>query len=135
MSQRTATDTNVISALWSGEASSAQCKAGLEDARNRGSVIISAPVYCELHAYPGVTPDLIHSFLYDTGVVSDLLIEEQVWREAASRFARYAIRRRRSGGRSPKRMLIDFVVGAHALLKADCLFTLDRGRYARDFPE
>lgn len=92
-------------------------------------------MYCELHACPGITPQLVRSFLSDTRIVPDFLITEEMWREAASRFARYANRRRRSGGETPKRMLVDFVVGAHALLASDCLLTLDRDRYARDFPE
>ena len=32
-------------------------------------------------------------------------------------------------------MLIDFIVGAHSLLMTDCLLTLDKDRYERDFPE
>lgn len=92
-------------------------------------------MYCELHACPGITPQVVRSFLTDTRIVSDFLITEEMWREAASRFARYANRRRRSGGETPKRMLVDFIVGAHALLASDCLLTLDRDRYARDFPE
>lgn len=131
----TAVDANVISALWTGEVSSAHCMVGLENARQCGTVLICAPVYCELHACPGAAPEMITRFLHDTGIVSDFLLGEKVWREAALRFARYASRRRRSGGQSPKRMLVDFIVGAHALVTADCLFTLDRDRYARDFPE
>jgi predicted nucleic acid-binding protein len=78
---------------------------------------------------------MINRFLHDTGILSDFLLGEEVWREAASRFARYATRRRKSGGQAPKRMLVDFIVGAHALVTADGLFTLDRDRYTRDFPE
>lgn len=78
---------------------------------------------------------MVARFLRDTGIITDFQIGEHVWREAAARFARYANRRRRSGGTSPKRMLVDFVVGAHALLLTDCLLTLDKERYARDFPE
>jgi len=92
-------------------------------------------VYCELHACPGITPEITRSFLQDTGIIADFLISEDVWRQAALRFARYANRRRRSRGESPKRLLVDFIVGAHALLAADCLLTLDKDRYARDFPE
>ena len=36
---------------------------------------------------------------------------------------------------TPKRLLADFVIGAHALYSADRLLTLDEGRYRRDFPE
>ena len=132
---KTAIDANVISALWTGEPSSVHCKEALAAAHREGTLIVSAPVYCELHACPGITAEMVARFLRDTGIITDFQIEEHVWREAAARFARYANRRRRSGGTSPKRMLVDFVVGAHALLLTDCLLTLDKERYARDFPE
>jgi len=32
-------------------------------------------------------------------------------------------------------MLVDFVVAAHALLRADRLMTLDASRYRQDFPK
>ena len=44
------------------------------------------------------------------------LLDAQIWQRAADAFVAYAERRRRSQGGSPKRMLIDFVVAAHALL-------------------
>lgn len=50
-------------------------------------------------------------------------------------FAAYAQCRPASGGGSPKRLLIDFVVAAHALLRADRLTTLDPSRYKLDFPK
>ena len=49
--------------------------------------------------------------------------------------AECAQRRRRSKGVEAKRMLADFIVGAHAMLRADRLFTLDNERYATAFPE
>ena len=117
------------------EPSSPDCKVRLENARRRGTLVICAPVHCELHACPGITPETINNFLHDTAIVADFQVSEEVWQESATRFARYASRRRRSRGTSPKRMLVDFLVGAHALLTANCLLTLDKERYARDFPE
>jgi len=32
-------------------------------------------------------------------------------------------------------LLVDFLIGAHALVQADRLMTLDAKRYQRDFPE
>ena len=65
---------------------------------------------------------------------SGFCTQEPLWREAAGRFAAYARRRRRSGGGQPKRLLVDFLIGAYAFLRADRLLTLDPRRYAEDFP-
>jgi predicted nucleic acid-binding protein len=62
-------------------------------------------------------------------------LSQDIWMEAGRRFAEYSKRRRRSGVGEPKRLLVDFLVGAHALLRADRLYTLDASRYKRDFPE
>jgi predicted nucleic acid-binding protein len=35
----------------------------------------------------------------------------------------------------PRRLLVDFVIGAHALLRADRLLTLDTSLYKQDFPD
>jgi len=73
--------------------------------------------------------------LSETGIIVDFQMSESVWHETAARFGGYAIRRRKSGGGTPKRMLVDFIVGAHAMLMADRFLTLDQGRYIKDFPE
>ena len=56
-------------------------------------------------------------------------------RTAVDTYAAYAQRRRRSKDASPKRLLVDFIVGAHATLKADRLLTLDADRYKLAFPK
>jgi predicted nucleic acid-binding protein len=131
---RTALDTNVLSALWSGEPSTREIESQLFDARNQGGLVICAPVYCELLAHPSATRDFIREFLGETGIVVDFLLDEQVWQRAASAFVAYAERRTRSRGGSAKRMLVDFVVAAHAAIHADRLMTLDASRYKQDFP-
>ena len=134
-SLKTAIDTNVLSALLSGEAASQECKNQLDDAQLRGELVICAPVYAELCAYPGAAKALVLKFLDETGIVLDFQITEAVWHETAMRFENYANRRRKSRGGTPKRMLVDFIVGAHALLTADRFLTLDQHRYVKDFPE
>lgn len=132
---RTALDTNVISALWSGEPAASRVAAQLEQAHAQGGLVISAPVYAELLAHPSAAPHFVDNFLGDTGIAVDFDLDEHVWRQAASSFAAYAQRRRRSQGGSPKRLLVDFIVAAHALLQADRLMTLDARRYKQDFPK
>jgi predicted nucleic acid-binding protein len=132
---RTAIDTNIISALWSTEPLASEASGVLAKARAEGGLVISAPVYAELLAHPRVTERFAEEFLAATGIEVEFELDEEVWREAGRRFARYAARRRRSGGGSAQRLLVDFIVGAHAALCAGRLLTLDAGRYRQDFPE
>lgn len=96
--------------------------------------MISAPVFVELSAIPGLNVQAVRRALAETSITIDFDIEEDVWMLAAASFAAYAIRRRSSGGGSPKRLLPDFVIASHALLKADRLMTRDATRYSLDFP-
>lgn len=97
--------------------------------------MISAPVYSELLAHPNATQDLVVSFLSRTGIDIDFALGEVVWREAGRCFAEYAQRRRSSGSGEAKRLLADFLIGAHAAIRADQLLTLDTARYAMAFPK
>jgi predicted nucleic acid-binding protein len=132
---RTAIDTNILSALLSNEPTAAAIAQQLSVARGDGALLLSPAVYSELLAYPNLTEPFVNHFLEDTGVAVEFLLSEAVWLEAGRRFARYAERRRRSSHGQPKRLLADFVIGAHALLQADRLMTLDPARYKQDFPE
>jgi predicted nucleic acid-binding protein len=132
---RTAIDTNAISALWSVEPLVAEISALLADAHRSGGLIVAAPVYAELLAHPSVTPHRVDEFLASTGVAIDFRMNEDVWRMAGHRFAKYAARRRGARAGQPRRLIADFVIGAHALLLADRLLTLDVSIYAREFPE
>ena len=104
---RTAIDTNVISALWSGEPASQGMAALLGRAQNEGGLVICAPVYVELLAYPKATLSFVQQFLERTHVVTDFLLDEAVWQEAGSAYAAYVQRRRRSKDETPKRLLVD----------------------------
>jgi predicted nucleic acid-binding protein len=132
---RTAIDTNILSALWSGEPLASTVSEVLDQAATDGGLVVCATVYAELLAHPKAKLDFVDDFLLSTGISIDFDLGEQVWREASVRFAKYATRRRVSRGGRAKRLLADFIVGAHALLRADRLLTLDQTCYARDFPE
>lgn len=130
-----AIDTNVISALWSNEPTAQRMAALLQLAHEVGGLVICAPVFAELQAYPGATLPFIERFLSDTDIRVDFTLSEAVWRQASTAFATYAQRRRNAEGGQAKRLLVDFIVGAHALLEADQLLTLDPDRYHKDFPK
>lgn len=132
---RTALDTNVLSSIWSGEPSEQAIRIAIHEAAAVGGLVLCPAVYGELRAYPGVTQEFLDNFLAKTRIVVDSELDSAVWRLAAERFAQYAERRRQSKGGIPKRLLADFIVGAHASLRADRLMTLDRERYEREFSE
>ncbi len=132
---RTSLDTNILSALWSNEPDAPSIAGRLSEAKQSGALLISGVVYAELLAHPKASEVFIDNFIEHTGITVDLRFQDSVWLEAGRRFARYANRRRKAQGESPKRLLADFLVGAHALLQADRLMTLDPGRYKQDFPE
>jgi predicted nucleic acid-binding protein len=132
---RTAIDANIFSAIWSGEPGADLLAAQLGKARTEGALIISPFVFAELLAYPGVDEAYVRRVLDVTRVVVDLRLDEKLWSEAGLRFARYAARRRKSTGESSRRLLADFLIGAHALVQADRLLTLDPKVYQQDFPE
>jgi len=131
---RSAVDTNVLSAIWDQEPNASSLTTLLGEARNAGSVVLCGVVYAETLAHPRATEAFVRQFLMDTGITVDFNLEEQVWLEAGRGYGRYAKRRRSLAKEQPKRMLADFLIGAHAMLTADRLITLDRGRYERDFP-
>lgn len=132
---RTAIDTNAISALWSGSPVVAQVTALLGRLAAEGALVVCAPVYAELVAHPKVTQQFVDQFLVATRVEVDFSLDEAVWRETAQRFAGCARRRRKSAGGEARRLVIDFLIGAHASLNADRLLTFDPHFYAQDFPK
>lgn len=134
---RTALDTNILSTVWSGEPSAAHIAAQLSGARGQGALVVGAPVFAELSAIPaaGANVQLVQKLLEEMTIAIDFDLGEDVWRLASTKFAAYAIRRRQSGGGSPKRLLVDFVIASHAALRADRLMTLDANRYSVDFPQ
>jgi predicted nucleic acid-binding protein len=100
-----------------------------------GVLVVSGCAYAELLAFPGAPEAFIAEFLAGSEVGIDFATDESIWRTAGQRYARYAERRRKSRGGHPKRFLTDFLIGAHALLRCDRLFTLDVERYRTDFPD
>jgi hypothetical protein len=131
----TAIDTNVIIALWDKDPSlSLAAQTALEAAFSRGALVVAAPVFSELMAAPGRTETFLNSFLEDTGVAVDWNLDEDVWSSAGRAFQSYAERRRKQRDSGSRRILADFLIGAHAFTRGYRLLTLDERLYRAAFP-
>ena len=78
---RTALDTNILSALWSGEREAERISIFLGEARSHGGRGICAPLFVELLADPSITQDVVEPFLKETGIVVDFGLDATVWRQ------------------------------------------------------
>ena len=132
---RTAVDTNVMSKMLHGLAMHREAAELMAAAQGSGSLVVCPVVYAELLASPMLEKREVHVFLQGHGIAVDRYLGLEVWEEAGLRFRRFSARRKRSGGDEPRRLLADFVIGAHALLHAERLLTFDVDRYRLDFPE
>src|SRR5229473_4296929 len=131
----TAIDTNVLVALWDAEDSLHRpARAALDKAFNEGTLVISGAVYAELLAAPGRTEAFVDGFCEEMGIGVEWEIRERVWRAAGTAFQGYAARRRKQRDTEARRMLADFVIGAHALVNGYKLLTLDARIYQASFP-
>jgi predicted nucleic acid-binding protein len=131
----TAVDTNVVIALWDRDSAlSLAAQNALDSAFNRGTLVAAAPVFAELIAAPGRTEAFVGSFFEETGIGVDWELPEQVWRLAGRAFQAYAERRRKQRDTGVRRILADFVIGAHALANGCRLLTLDDRLYRSSFP-
>lgn len=131
----TAIDTNVIIALWDRDPGlSLSAQNALDTAFHRGTLVAAAPVFAQLVGAPGRSEAFVDSFFEETGIGVDWELPEQVWRLAGRAFQAYAQRRRKQRDRGPRRILADFVIGAHASANGFRLLTLDEGLYRAAFP-
>ena len=92
---------------------------------NRGTLVAAAPVFAELIAAPGRSEKFVGSFFEETGIGVDWELNEQIWRLAGRAFQAYAERRRKQRDTGARRILADFIIGAHAFANGFRLLTLD----------
>ena len=125
----TALDTNIlIDALTLDSGHHEQSVQWTRTATEAGPVVICDVVLAELA--PTFDSRLVaEQVLARLGVEVSPIDSDVAW-EAGRRWAQY----RRAGG--PRtRILPDFLIGAHALLRADAFLSRDRGFYESYFPE
>ncbi|MGE5324038.1 MAG: type II toxin-antitoxin system VapC family toxin [Actinomycetota bacterium] len=131
----TAVDTNVIVALWNPDPGiSKAAQEALDAELMNGPLVLSAPVFAELMAAPGRSEAFLNKFCGDTGLIIDFHLEEPIWRSAGRAFQTYAGRRRKHRDPGPRRILADFLIGAHAMHRGYALLTLDERLYGAAFP-
>ena len=131
----TAIDTNIIVALWDADSTVAlPARSALDAAFHRGNLTVAAPVFAELIAAPARTENFVNAFFADTGIAIDWELGEAIWRLAGQAFRAYAERRRKHRDPSPRRILADFLIGAHAATHGYRLLTMDVRVYRAAFP-
>jgi predicted nucleic acid-binding protein len=131
----TAIDSNVIVALWNeDETQNLTAKKALGESQMRGRLVICGAVCAELMAAPGRSEAFVDRFCEEAGIVVEWELGEKAWRAAGVAFQSYAARRRKQKSEEPRRILADFMIGAHALVNGYKLLTLDAGIYQASFP-
>jgi predicted nucleic acid-binding protein len=131
----TAIDTNILVVLWDPEDSlNLPVRAALDAALGMGNLIVAGPVYAELLGFPSRSEDFLDYFFKESGMFVDWNLNERIWRVAGRAFQAYAARRKRHRDPGPRRILADFLIGAHAQQNSFRLLTLDDGIYRAAFP-
>jgi predicted nucleic acid-binding protein len=131
----TAIDSNVLIALWNEDDTlNTLARSALDAALGHGGLVIAAPVFAELLAAPQRTEVFLDSFCRETGIRVDWSLNEATWRAAGRAFQEYVARREKQRGSGPRRILADFLIGAHAMQNGFRLLTLDNRLYRAAFP-
>ena len=125
----TAVDTSVLLDVFLADSRHGELSRNrLRTAYDAGAIIVSDIVYAELTpAFPN--REVLDAALRQIGAATSPIDTEIVF-EAGLRWMRY-----RQAGGPRKRILSDFLIGAHAVAVAEAFLTRDQGFYAMYFPE
>jgi predicted nucleic acid-binding protein len=131
-----ALDTNIVLGIFEGEERVARYLARLIDRlAEHGPVIMAPVVYAEMVAAPERLPALIDIFLVQTPVRVEWDLDATTWNRAGLAYRAYGENRRLHGdGTQTRRILADFIIGAHALHYDATLLTWDDAIYRTYFP-
>lgn len=131
----TALDTNVIIDLEDGSEEVAEAAMNaIESAGQQGRIAVCGVVYAELCARPSRRATEVQAALTSAQIAIEAAIPIDVWTAAGIAYGEYARRRKASGGGTTRRILADFIIGAHACT-VGALVTNDAAFYRRAFPD
>lgn len=148
-----AVDSNVLSELLLGGPRAQDAVSALERALEDG-IVASVWVAAEILAV-APSESARTAVLEDMGIIADYDVSDAILTRAAVAWRAYLDRRRHERDtfscpscglqqdiprctncrHGPRRILTDFLIGAHAIQRAQALITWDRGVYATYFPE
>lgn len=128
-------DTNVLVYLLNEDAAlNTRALAAIERSRMSGRLVVSGPVYAELLGLPSRTQAILDELFRNGNIEVDWRFEETAWRAAGVAFQGYVERRLADTGTLPRKILTDFLIGAHALVCDYTLLTVDKRLYRISFP-
>ena len=128
-------DSNVLIALISqNPATSGPAISALEKTISTGPVYACGAVFSEMLGYPGRNSGDMQEFITALGIILDWKMEKADWEAAGDAYRGYVVRRQASSGGLPRRMVTDFLIGAHASVRGYTLLTADRRLYNAAFP-
>ena len=111
----TALDTNVIIDLQEGDSETAErAVRAIESAGERDALVVCGAVYAELCGRASRAPETVAASLGAARIAVDTSMPIDVWALAGTAYAAYRQRRAKSGGGEARRILADFLIGAHA---------------------
>jgi predicted nucleic acid-binding protein len=132
----TSVDSNVIVYLLNQDhALNERALTAIENARSLGPLVVCGPVYSELLGLPSRTQAILDEFFTTGSIEVDWRFDETIWRVAGVGFQGYVERRLTATGQLPRRILADFLIGAHSLVRGYTLLTTDPRHYAIAFPK
>jgi predicted nucleic acid-binding protein len=128
-------DSNILVALISqNPATSAPAMSIFQKATATGPVYACGAVFSEMLGYPSRNSDDMQEFITTLGIILDWKMEKADWVAAGDAYRGYVLRRQASSGGLPRRMVTDFLIGAHAAVRGYTLLTADRRLYSAAFP-
>ncbi len=128
-----ALDTNVIIDLEAGNPPDVERALRALEEAPPGSFIICGAVYAELFGRNAKRQD-IDEMLAAAHISVDLSLSTDAWAAAGAAYGAYSIRRRTATGGQSRRILADFIIGAHACT-IGTFVTSDAAFYRRVFPK